>query len=281
MEEEMIRPTPSPAPRRTERRRGERSGHYGRALTTAAAHRAVRVPSAREMPLDRGLQALPAHDWLARRGDLGDVPPGRLTRKVEQITGSFRAEKISRDTVSPICARFEDVFAEWRERRLDSNRSYPYLYLDATYVKARWARAVRNVALLVAVGVSDEAHREVLAVKLHQASAPRRGGTCCKVWSSAGCAVCSWLYRTIMSRSRARFKSRVRQRLAALRSPLPAQYPLSRAANRVEGGRGGLEAGVSGGSPETAETLAIGSGALRQAVSEGGGIARIVFWMKR
>ena len=57
------------------------------------------------------------------------------------------------------------MFAEWRERRLDSNRSYPYLYLDATYVKARWAGAVRSVALLVAVGVSDEGHREARAVE--------------------------------------------------------------------------------------------------------------------
>ena len=49
--------------------------------------------------------------------------------------------------------------------QLDKSRSYPYLYLDATYLKARWAGAVRDVALLVAVGVNDEGFREVLAVE--------------------------------------------------------------------------------------------------------------------
>jgi len=54
--------------------------------------------------------------------------------------------------------------SEWRTHRLE--RAYPYLYLDATYLKATWAGAVRNVALLVTVGVSDEGHREVLAVEI-------------------------------------------------------------------------------------------------------------------
>ena len=40
------------------------------------------------------------------------------------------------------------------------------LYLDATYLKATWAGAVRNVALLVAVGLSEEGYREVLSVEV-------------------------------------------------------------------------------------------------------------------
>jgi transposase-like protein len=56
---------------------------------------------------------------------------GVSTRKVEQITGKLSGQKISKDAVSRICARFEGVFAEWRTRRIDSNRSYPYLYLDS------------------------------------------------------------------------------------------------------------------------------------------------------
>lgn len=42
----------------------------------------------------------------------------------------------------------------------------PYLYLDATYLKATCAGTVRNVALLVTVGVSEEGLREVLAVEV-------------------------------------------------------------------------------------------------------------------
>ena len=42
---------------------------------------------------------------------------------------------------------------------------YPYLYLDATYLKANWGGKVVSVALLVAVGVNAQGHRELLAVE--------------------------------------------------------------------------------------------------------------------
>ena len=90
---------------------------------------------------------------------------GVSTRKIEQITGKLSGVHISKDATSRITARFDEAFAAWRTRQLDRERSYPYLYLDATYLKARWAGAVRSVALLVAVGVSDEGYREVLAVE--------------------------------------------------------------------------------------------------------------------
>ncbi len=167
MEEEMTAQLQAQHRERTERRRGERNGHYGRALTTAAGHiEQIRVPRAREMPfLTEVFERYRRMTGSLEEAILEMYLQGVSTRKVEQITGKLSGQKISKDAVSRICARFEDVFAEWRERRLDSNRSYPYLYLDATYVKARWAGAVRSVALLVAVGVSDEGHREVLAVE--------------------------------------------------------------------------------------------------------------------
>ena len=159
---------------RTERRRGELwrplqplAHHPGR------PHRAdPRAPSAGAPVPDRGLRALPEDERLDGRGRAH--PPavggemylqGVSTRKVEAVTGKLSGVKISKDAVSRIAARFDDAFAEWRTRQLDRERSYPYLYLDATYLKARWAGAVRDVALLVAVGVSDEGYREVLAVE--------------------------------------------------------------------------------------------------------------------
>ena len=44
-------------------------------------------------------------------------------------------------------------------------KSYPYLYLDATYLKVRWGASVTNLALLACVGVDEEGFREVLAVE--------------------------------------------------------------------------------------------------------------------
>jgi putative transposase len=45
-------------------------------------------------------------------------------------------------------------------------KAYPYLYLDATYLKVRWASRVTSMALLVCVGVEQEGYREVLAVEV-------------------------------------------------------------------------------------------------------------------
>jgi putative transposase len=53
---------------------------------------------------------------------------------------------------------------EWRGRLLEE-KSYPYLYLDATYLKVRWGASVTNLALLACVGVDEEGFREILAVE--------------------------------------------------------------------------------------------------------------------
>ena len=45
-------------------------------------------------------------------------------------------------------------------------KAYPYLYLDATYLKVRWGASVTSMALLVCVGVDEEGFREVLAVEV-------------------------------------------------------------------------------------------------------------------
>ena len=167
MEEEMTAQLQAKHRERTERRRGERNGHYGRALTTTAGHiEQIRVPRAREMPfLTEVFERYRRMTGSLEEAVLEMYLQGVSTRKVEQITGKLSGTRISKDAVSRIVGRFDDVFSEWRTRQLDKSRSYPYLYVDATYLKARWAGAVRDVALLVAVGVNDQGYREVLAVE--------------------------------------------------------------------------------------------------------------------
>jgi transposase-like protein len=70
---------------------------------------------------------------------------------------------VGKDAVSRIARRLQEELALWRGRRLE--RAYPYLFLDATYLKVHCGERVREVALLVAVGVDEEGYREVLAVE--------------------------------------------------------------------------------------------------------------------
>jgi putative transposase len=73
--------------------------------------------------------------------------------------------RVGKDAVSRIASRLQEQQKEWRERSLEE-KVYPYLYLDATYLKVRWAARVTTMALLVAVGVDEEGFREVLAVEV-------------------------------------------------------------------------------------------------------------------
>lgn len=166
MEEEMTQQLQARHRQRTTTRRGERNGHYRRGLTTEAGHiEQLRVPRAREMPfLTEVFERYRRLTGSLEEAVLEMYLQGVSTRKVEAITGKLSGVKISKDAVSRIAQRLEETLSEWRTRRLDG--AYPYLYLDATYLKATWAGAVRNVALLVAVGVSEEGYREVLSVEV-------------------------------------------------------------------------------------------------------------------
>jgi putative transposase len=65
--------------------------------------------------------------------------------------------------VSRICAELDSAVADFRERRLD-HIAFPYVFLDATYVKAHDGAHVVSKAIIVATGVSADGNREVLGL---------------------------------------------------------------------------------------------------------------------
>ena len=84
---------------------------------------------------------------------------------VAGMTDALSRVRIGKDAVSRIARRLQEEQKEWRGRSLEE-KSYPYLYLDATYLKVRWGASVTNLALLACVGVDEEGFREVLAVEV-------------------------------------------------------------------------------------------------------------------
>src|SRR3712207_6768684 len=91
---------------------------------------------------------------------------GISVRKIAGVTEALSRVKVGKDAVSRIASRLEEQHKEWRERSLEEEKEYPYLYLDATYLKVRWGARVTTMALLVCVGVDEEGFREVLAVEV-------------------------------------------------------------------------------------------------------------------
>jgi putative transposase len=89
---------------------------------------------------------------------------GVSTRKVDDLVAALGIDVgVSKSQVSRICAELDGAVAEFRERRLD-HIAFPYVFLDATYVKAHDGAHVVSKAIVVATGVAADGNREVLGL---------------------------------------------------------------------------------------------------------------------
>jgi putative transposase len=150
---------------RTAARRGERNGSYSRDLITP-----VGKIEQLQVPRDRAGEFLTEvfERYQRMTGNVEEAVlemylQGVSTRRVAEITNSLSGVRIGKDAVSRIASRLEDELHAWRERQLEA--AYPYLYLDAVYLKVNWGSHVGDLALLVAIGVNEQGYREVLAVE--------------------------------------------------------------------------------------------------------------------
>ena len=150
----------------TPTRRGERNGHYQRNLVTPAGKiEHLEVPRDREGEFVTEL----FERYKRMSGDVEEALlemylSGISVRKIAGVTEALSRVKVGKDAVSRIARRLEEQQRAWRERPLE--KAYPYLYLEATYLKIRWGASVTTMALLACVGVDEEGFREVLAVEV-------------------------------------------------------------------------------------------------------------------
>lgn len=73
------------------------------------------------------------------------------------------AAKLTKSTVSRICSEIDEQVDVFRTRRLD-HLAFPYVYVDATYVKARVDHHIVSRAVVIAIGVASDGNREVLGL---------------------------------------------------------------------------------------------------------------------
>jgi putative transposase len=86
---------------------------------------------------------------------------GVSTRKVDELVKALGMRGISKSRVSELCEELDEEVERFRNRALEG--SYPYVWVDATYVKARQDGRVASVAVVIAVGVKAQTgEREVL-----------------------------------------------------------------------------------------------------------------------
>ena len=89
---------------------------------------------------------------------------GVSQRKMGDVTEVLLGERVGRSTVSRVAKRLHGAVEALRSAPIEG--PHPYLYLDATFLDARWARKVENVSALVAYAVDPDGHRRLLAITL-------------------------------------------------------------------------------------------------------------------
>ena len=87
---------------------------------------------------------------------------GISTRSVDDLVRSMGMNGISKSQVSRLCGEIDERVNAFLARPIEGD--WPYLWLDATYVKVRCDHHIVSVAVIVAVGVNTDGRREVLGM---------------------------------------------------------------------------------------------------------------------
>jgi putative transposase len=151
---------------RSPKRTGQRNGYRERAWDTRVGTVELKVPRVRDggyfpsllEPRRRAERALAAVVQEA-------YVHGVSTRKVDELVKALGMGGISKSRVSELCEELDEEVERFRGRLLEG--SYPYVWVDATYVKSRQDGHVSSTAVVIAVGVNaNSAEREVLGLEV-------------------------------------------------------------------------------------------------------------------
>ncbi len=140
-----------------------RAGHYARKLTTKAGEVQLKVPRLRSLPFETQI----IERYRRREASVEDALvemylAGVSVRRVEDITEALWGTRVSASTVSELNQKIYTQIEAWRNRPIEG--THAYVYLDGIWLKRSWGGEVKNVAVLVAIGVNAEGYREILGV---------------------------------------------------------------------------------------------------------------------
>jgi putative transposase len=148
---------------RSGERSGQRNGYRERQWDTRVGSIQLQVPRVRDgsyvpsllEPRRRVEQALVAVVQEA-------YVEGVSTRRVDKLVQQFGLTGMSKSQVSRLCQALDAQVQRFRERPLVG--AYPYVWLDATFVKVRVDGRVVSQAVVIAIGVRESGEREVLGL---------------------------------------------------------------------------------------------------------------------
>jgi putative transposase len=140
-----------------------RAGHYERKLETKAGVVTLKVPKLRTLPFETAI----IDRYRRRESSVEEALvemylAGVSVRRVEDITEALWGTRVSSGTVSRLNQKIYRHIEAWRNRTIEGE--FPYVFLDGVVLKRSWAGEVRNVSVLVAIGVGADGHRQILGV---------------------------------------------------------------------------------------------------------------------
>jgi putative transposase len=89
---------------------------------------------------------------------------GISTRSVDDLVKAMGMSGVSKSQVSRLCEEIDERVKAFLDRPIEGD--WPYLWIDATYLKVRQAGRIVSVAVIVAVGVNTDGRREVLGMDI-------------------------------------------------------------------------------------------------------------------
>jgi putative transposase len=143
-----------------------RNGYYERDLTMSIGKISLKVPRTRQGDFAPSVFERYARcDQALVLSMLEMVVNGVSTRKVTNIVEQLCGKSVSKSFVSSLTVKLDPIVNEWANRPLNT-KYFPYLFVDAMYIKVREHNRVVSKAAYLALGIDKEGRREILGLKV-------------------------------------------------------------------------------------------------------------------
>lgn len=148
---------------RTPDRIDTRAGSYERRLQTKAGQVTLKVPRLRSLPFETQIiERYRRRESSVEEALMEMYLAGVSVRRVEDITEALWGTRVSPSAVSELNQKLYERIEAWRNQPITGQ--FAYVSLDGVWLKRSWGGEVKNVAVLVAIGVDQEGYRQVLGV---------------------------------------------------------------------------------------------------------------------
>jgi putative transposase len=140
-----------------------RAGSYERKLHTKAGEVTLSMPKLRKQTFETAIiERYRRRESSIEESLIEMYLAGVSVRRVEDITQALWGTRVSAGTVSKLNQTVYKHIEAWRNQDIEGD--YPYVYLDGTVLKRSWADEIKNVSILVAIGVDNKGYRRILGV---------------------------------------------------------------------------------------------------------------------